>query len=408
MKKLLAASAALALLSNPAMSADLFSVVVTTGGVTQTQGANDVRDVIDFIDNGNYEDINAVYNDTSIAVANFDIRGVAASINYPNAGATLIFEVPELGIREVFAEATRAQSEDALIAFLESNQNDLLTRFLRLLVEKSPVDPVAGNPNSLMSKMVAADFTNGTVVGPDNAFSATGETEGDAPNIIGAGARFGRFAAGDFNSNVIDLPFRYVVPLADPRYAINFDMPLTYVESEGAKSYAASFGTGIRVPVLDNWSITPAIRVGATGSVETGGAALLYSASATSNYEFDFGPVQMALGNGATFIQSAPLNLGDFDVDYDLTNFVVRNGIEFSGETPFSILGETVTWEASVVNTQFFGDALFVENATDVSVSFGTEASESGLVWDSLRLGLTYTFTDSDFQGFRLNFGYQF
>ncbi|MGD1922984.1 MAG: hypothetical protein ACFB03_02175 [Paracoccaceae bacterium] len=408
MKKLLTATVVIGLFSSPAFARDLFSVVVTTEGVTQTQGANDIRDVIDFIDDGNYEDINSVYNETSIAVANFDIRGVAASVNYPNAGATLIFEVPELGIREVFAEATRAQSEDALIDFLESNQNDLLTRLLQALVEKSPVDPVAGNPNSLMSKMVAADFSNGTVVGPNSSFSATGETEGDAPNLIGAGARFGRFAAGDFDSNVIDLPFRYVMPLADPRYAINFDLPLTIVEAEGAMSYAASFGTGIRVPVLDNWSITPSLRLGATGSVETGGAALLYSASATSNYEIDFEDFKMAFGNSATFIQSAPLNLGDFDVDYDLTNMVVRNGIEFSGETPLSLLGEAVTWEASVVNTQFFGDALFVENATDLSISLGTKESESGLVWDSVRLGLTYTFTDSDFQGLRLNFGYQF
>lgn len=396
--------------SLPASAADLFSVTVDTEGVTQGAGSNDIRDLVDFIENGNYQDINAAYTLMSIATSLYNFRGVPATVEYPTAGSTLIFEIPSIGISETFSEATRALSEEALIDFLEANQNGILTALLQELARTSPVDPVAGNPNSLMSKMVAADFDNATTVGPGNSFKATSSGEGDedAPNLIGLQARFGRFAAGDFNSNVIDLPFSYVVPLADPRYAVSFDVPLTVVSTEGSRSYAGSLGLGARLPVLDNWFVTPAFRFGATGSLTVGGAALLYSGSITSNYEFEVAGVDFSLGNGFTAIQTAPLSFSDADLDYDLTNFVFRNGLGASGDTGFTLFSEPVTWEAAIVNTQFLGDKLFVKGATDVSVSFGTEASENGLTWDSLRLGLTYTFTDADFSGFRLNFGYQF
>ena len=399
----------------PAGAADLFSVTVETGGVTDSASSNDIRDLVDFIENGNYQEINAAYTDTSIADSLYNFRGVPATVRYPTAGSTLIFEIPSIGISETFSEATRALSEEALIDFLETNQNGILTALFQELVKTSPVDPVAGNPNSLMSKMVAADFNSATTVGPGNSFKASGSAdggaadgEGDAPNLIGLQARFGRFAAGDFNSNVVDLPFSYVVPLADPRYAVTFDAPLTFVSTEGAQSYAGSLGVGVRLPILDNWFVTPALRFGGTGSVEVGGASMLYSGSVTSNYEFNLAGIDFSLGNGVTGLQTVPISFNGYEADYDLTNFVFRNGLGASGDTGFTLFSEPVTWEAAVVNTQFIGDALFVENATDISVSFGTEASENGLTWDSLRVGLTYTITNADYSGLRLNFGYQF
>ena len=397
------------LLTNPAPARDLFSVLVdVASGGSAARGTNDIRDVIDFIEDGTYSEVNVTYTSTSIATANFDVRGVDVVVSYPTNGSTLIFQVPALGVSETFVGATRADSEAALIDFLERNRNNLLTRLLQLLVATSPADPVAGQPNSLMSKMVAADFDIGTTVGPENSSAPTGQARGDAPSLIKLGARFGHFNASDLDSDVVDLPFRYTVPLADPRWGVTFDFPVTYVETEGAKSYAASFGVAGRLPLLDNWTLTPALRVGGTGSVEAGAAAALYSASLTSNFEFKIADIDVAIGNGATFIQTLPLSFGGYSLDYDLTNYVVRNGISASGDTSFTLFGEPVTWEAAVVNTQFFGTDLYAENTTDVSISFGTKESRNGMTWDSVRVGLTYTFTDADFQGVRLNFGYQF
>jgi hypothetical protein len=61
-----------------------------------------------------------------------------------------------------------------------------------------------------------------------------------------------------------------------------------------------------------------------------------------------------------------------------------------------------------VVNTQIFGDAVYIDNYTDFAVSFGTEASRNGLTWDAIRIGFTYTVGNEGYQGGQINFGYQF
>ena len=54
------------------------------------------------------------------------------------------------------------------------------------------------------------------------------------------------------------------------------------------------------------------------------------------------------------------------------------------------------------------GDAVSIDDFTDISFSYGTVASKNGFTWDSVRLGLTYTFTNKDYKGLEVNFGYQF
>ena len=402
-------------LADRALARDLFTIDVTVDeDVREVRGFDSFEDVVDLVEEDAFARVNAAYTDTSIGRALIDLRGVELRAAFPSAGPEIEFSVPAVGFTQAFDDRdTREGNTRDLVEFLEDNGEDLLTDVLGELVASSPVDPVAGNPNSLQSTMVAADFAMGTTVGPGNGFAAeAGATAGEegesAPNLIGLQARFGRFTSDGLDTNVIDLPISYVVPLADPRYAVILDAPLTFVETEGARSYAGSLGVGVRVPVLDNWSLTPALRSGATGSVEAGAAAVLLSGSLTSNFEVSLFGVDLTLGNGVSYIRSLPLAFGDYDVDYELDNVVLRNGIGLSGGTGVDLFGEPVTWEAAAVNTQFLGDELFVENATDLSVSVGTEASETGLVWDSVRLGVTYTLTDSDYRGFRLNFGYQF
>lgn len=416
-----AASALTTFATAPVAARDLNTITVETEGVVETRGFNNIRDAIDIIEFGRFDQVNNAYTDTSIANTVTDFRGVNINVDYLTNGTTLTFSIPDLNYTREFTGATRSDSEDELIDFLETNGDGILTDILKLSVRASPVDPVAGNPGSIMSKMVEADFSVGTTVGPGNRFAPTSsrsipaedaeaaaEEDDGAPNLIGLQARFGRFATDDFDSTVVDLPLSYVIPLADPRYAVQLDLPLTFVEVNGAQSYAGSFGVGVRVPVLDNWFITPALRAGAVGSEEIGAAGILYSGSITSNFTFNLGDFSFSIGNGITGLQTLPIDYDNTELDYDLTNFVFRNGVGVGGPIDYQVFGEPLTWEAAVVNTQFTGDDLYVENSTDISVSIGTAASRNGLTWDSFRLGLTYTITDTDYDGFRMNFGYQF
>ena len=102
------------------------------------------------------------------------------------------------------------------------------------------------------------------------------------------------------------------------------------------------------------------------------------------------------------------ITIEDTEIDYDLRNTMLRNGLSVSKSTSRKLFGDPTTWDFAVVNTQISGDEVFIDNYTDVSFSYGTLASKNGITWDSVRLGLTYTITNKDYNGFQLNFGYQF
>lgn len=405
------------LLSATAASAQVFSVTVNdqSANTSATETYSDFESFIDqAFSQGDFDlsDVNPTYTDNSAAEVTADFRGVPLVATYTAGAAGVVFSVPSIGFTQTFdAQGTREGNEDDLADFLEDNIDGILSQILTAAIETTPFDPLAGNPGSLQARMIANDFGMGTSLGPENGFNASGAAGDDAPNLIGVGARLGRYTADDIDTTVIELPLQYVLTLPDPRYAVIFDLPLTYVDTDGSESFASSFGVGLRVPVFDNWSLTPAVRIGGTGSVDLGSLGTLYSASLTSNAEFSLGGVDVTLGNMVSYISTTPIDttVDDFTIEYDLQNIVSRNGLGFRGDLGNQeIFGLPATWQASVVNTQIMGDEVFIDNYTDVALSIGTEASQNGLTWDQLRLGLTYTFSNEDYEGFRVNFGYQF
>ena len=392
-----------ALLLPNVAAAQLFEVSVTAGGSTGTRSFDNFEGFADgTFDQVSLSDINPNYSDTTPATIRGSFRGVPLRVEYPTAGPELIFTVPGLNFTRRFDNSlSREDNEDELLTFLEDNINNILTDVLNLAVATTATDPVAGNPASLQARMVEADFSMGSGIGGGSNYgsertaSADADGDEDAPNLIGAGARLGRFTSNDIDTTVIELPFNYTIPLADPRYALIFDLPLTYVDIDGATSYAGSLGFGVRVPVFDNWSITPSLRSGITGSVDLGSVGGLYS----------------TLGNMVSYVATTPIDteVDGYQIEYDLENYITRNGVGLSGEVPGrTLLGLPMTWEAYVVNTQIFGDDVFIDNYTDVAFSLGSKASNNGITWDAVRLGLAYTFTNEDYSGFKLDFGYRF
>ncbi len=391
---------------------ELFNTEVTSNGVTASESFTNAQDFLNQTSTSlGLAGINPAYTFDSAAVVLGDFRGVDFSITYPTTGSTLVFEIPELGIVEIFAESTRALSEDALDEYLASNADNILGRLADLLVATTPTDPVAGNPASLQGSMVASDF------GIGSGFGGIGNVKVDdkgnleeisGRGVFGVAARLGRFSAGDASGDVIELPLSYVKPLADPRWALVFEMPLTYTDIEGSNSYSVSLGGGVRIPVLDQWSLTPTLRYGAVSSEDLGAASGMYSANITSSFRFKVRNLDFNLANMLSYIATTGGPSIDDSLDYDLQNTVSRNGLAVSGNLGRQIFNEDATWEAFIVNTQIFGDDVFVDNYTDVSFSVGTKKSQNGLTWDAARIGITYTFGSGDFDKFNLNFGYQF
>lgn len=263
---------------------------------------------------------------------------------------------------------------------------------------------VAGNPGSLMSRMVASDFEIGTKTGfgLDHSIIGAGGARSGGPFSLHG--NFGIWTAPGVEITLMELPFSYAYPLKDPRYAFIVEAPIAMIGLDGAQAFSASVGAGLRLPMTDNWNITPIVRIGAAASDDLGLEGFLWSASIVSDYRNTFNGMDLYVGNQITFVQTIPISRND----YDLSNVVLRNGAGLAGPTDFKFFGQPATWEATAVNTQYFGDDIYVENQTDIGISIGTRASDNGVQYDSARLGLTLTITDQDYAGVALNFGYRF
>ncbi|QIE43485.1 hypothetical protein [Meridianimarinicoccus aquatilis] len=395
-------------------AADNFTIRVTTNGTTGSATAKTIEEFADLgLKSSGLDSVNAAYTDTSVATADLNFRGLPMVVTFPDSGPGLIYSIPELGFTRAFnAQSTREANGDDLEDYLKNDIDGLLSKVLDYLVSETGTDPVAGNPASLQGTMIAGDFTAGTGLGPGNGSQAsTGDGGGEGRrNVYGIGARLGQYSVNGNDITTIDLPLTFVRPLEDPRYALIIDMPLTFVDTNGSETVAASLGVGMRVPITTRWTLTPMLRAGATGSVDLGSLAALYSGSLSSSYKFNWGQTEINIGNMLSYISTTDVSdaIDDYQVDYDLQNTVSRNGVGFSGPLSYKLFGAETTWEASVVNTQIFGDAVYIDNYTDMAVSFGTKQSRNGLTWDAIRIGFTYTVGNNDFQGGRINFGYQF
>ena len=242
-------------------------------------------------------------------------------------------------------------------------------------------------------------------MGPDSKITPS---DSDSETQRVTGLRVGRFTSKGTTQTVITLPFSYAFPLADPRYGVVISTPFTYVETDGTESFALSFTGGLRVPVYDNWTITPSLSIGAGGSVNLDTVNSMVGAAVASSFRWSAQNLNYELGNMVGFKNTATEKSSVGNKGLKTRNTTMKNGISVSKDTSRELFGDPTTWEFALFNTQISGDAVSIDDFTDISFSYGTVASKNGFTWDSVRLGLTYTFTNKDYKGLEVNFGYQF
>lgn len=358
--------------------------------------------IIEALSNTGLSGLSTLYNENSAAEARLFLRGLPTEASYDANSATLTFRVPSIGLSESFNGATRDESEELFEAWFKGDGQQALSRLLREMARVSPVDPVAGTPGSLMGQMVASDYG----LGADSVLLGGGASAGPSGNYASIGLQFDRYTSGGYDTSVTRLPLGYSFAL-DNGYRLSLDAPLSMADSEGAKSYNGSFGAALKIPLADNWALTPALRAGLAGSEELGSAALLYSGSLTSRYVWDFGALHLGMANMVGQYQSRELEVGDYNVDYTLSNTLLRNGLDLNGSFGATFLGDNTRWRVWVIDTRFSGDALFVEDYQEFGFSFGGRANFGGTVVEKVNVGLTYT-RGNDLTGTRVNFGYKF
>jgi len=391
---------------------DLFVVkgIVNPGQANEVSvvtSMSNAEDAIRQLESDKFNRLVANYTDTTPALAVIDFRGLLLQASFPTSGPELILDIPSLNIHKQFNGATRDESVDELVKFFQFEGGRLLNKIQKKLAEVSPVDPIAGNPNSLQSSLINEAFSENAF---DNSADVIGTTqEVDKDNVFKIGMAGGRFYSDNIDGNIINIPLAYTIRFdKNPKWQLKFHMPLQLILIEDAEIYSAGLGMSLRMPISDNWAITPTISWGATGSIDAASAAQMWSYSLTSQYRISFSKVTITIGNMIGRTETLGFKFGDYDIDPDIKNTIYKNGIQAEFKTPIKIFGSPCSLKASFANTFFTGDELYLNSYNDLAISFGKQKTEgSNSLTNYLRIGITYTF-GSDFSAIKANLGYSF
>lgn len=351
--------------------------------------------------------INAGYVGVETVTIDGNYRGVAINYFSPHFNpAEIHLTIPSLGVDTAFTGGTREESAQALYDFLKSG--NLLADLSRELAKSSPTDPIAGNPNSMMSTMVASDYDQSFTSDFSNIASAETATatmvSSDKLTQVGIGLVFGQMTQGGTDVSNMTIPLSYSIRNdLDPRRQLLLRMPISIVDVDGAKAYNVGFGASYRFPMSQQWTLVPSVNYGLTASKDLGSTAQMASAGLTSTYYWRKPGYDVGIGNMLGFVTTMPFSYGGYNYDPNISNTVLRNGVMWS--MPTVISGRKLHFETSVTDTRFFGTQLYSDSFQEVRFSLGT--SRSAKATSVLRGGLALRHMKGD-TGFNLEFGYWF
>lgn len=381
---------------------DLYSIEITLPDSTNptspsntfTQSYDNINDLIDATMQRNIATLTE-YNQNSAATIAVQLGKTSANISYATNSSDLIFTISSCDVNKTFSGASRTVNENRFRDYLDNNEGDILGTIADCLVRDNPSDPVA------------VTFRDWVEFG--EAFTRTSNINAEQENF-GVGLVAGHFSTGDQSHSILTLPLSYTHYFEEQGRKLKFTAPLSYIDVNGSKAYKGSLGIAYTRPINKRWTIIPAARVGITASNDMGTAATIASALVTNVYEFPYGNKHVTLANMVGVLTTIDLDIGDLKSYYDLNNQVIKNGIAVEFPQRFNMFGGKTSIQASLANTQFFGDEMRIDNYTDIAVSFGTrrKVGNKDNSQDSLQLGFTYTVGNHGYKGGKINFGYEF
>ena len=399
----------------------LFSARYEIGTERALRETNRIGSIGQFFDTRVLEDLSdATYDplDTPV-VANIDLRGLDTVAEFRQGETRLFVRIPSAGIDVSFDGGSRDSSVDEFIDWLDGNttapgsSKEVITDFLQALVAESPVDPVAGNPLSLQTLMMQApyDIAMRTSFRPrDEMAPDDGGLQWRGKDVFDLDADFAPFWAGGWSGFRAELAPRYTVNLRDPRLAFVFDLPLAYTQTEGdADTFTSQLGIGVLMRLTPWWNLMTDGRIGTAGSLQLGGAGLLWSIGVTSHMQWQLGETTLRMGNAFSASSSVDdLEWFGIEMTYDLTNYLVRNGLEADRRLSRRLFGRPLYARVSFTDSWVLGSDVFVGHYNELGLSLVTRRSlGSGAMHDVFSFGLTYTGA-SEFHALRVSAGYAF
>jgi hypothetical protein len=396
------------LFSNTLEARNPYHATVTVDGFSTKFSESTILNLIRDLETHSIQRRIAIY--TTNLSANFDLnlRGLEAAAAFAANSTTLTVTIPQAGITQSFTGSTR---EESLKLFDQFYKNDRASgkRKRRAYAKFTPIDPIAGNPNSLMGLMSQADYLLGRL-SPLSGCSPCWTAQ-PIRHQFQAGFNTGRAFADQFDTSIYTLPLRYSYsPLGS--WALVLDTPATVLINGRAISLNTSLGAGFRIPIVKSavydWSVTPVTRFGLGIAIDLSTGGSFISTGAVSTFNCKIRDYVLTMTNYASYLTSTALHAGGINFDYHLYNFIFKNGLTLTTCKGIELLGKSLNFSLSYENSAFTGSSLFIEHYNEIGIAIITTHVNPHLCYDCLSLGATYQFGQRSYKGYTLDLAYQF
>lgn len=349
------------------------------------------------------ESILPIYTPISAAEININLRGILTLGSFAAGSTDFVVQIPQANIVRTFSGGTR---DDSLLLYKEFiRDGGEKHRLLRAYARYSPIDPIAGNPNSLLAQMAQADYLVGhlsPLSGCDRCWEAQ-----PVLHQYQSGVYAGRAFSKGFDTTTVTMPLRYSYS-PDRKFAFILDAPITYNRNGGASSIFSSLGMGARIPFSANWSFTSMFRFGAGGSLDLCTSGCFVSAGATSVYNFYLCPYVITLTNYAGYFSSTNLWLSGTNFNYHLHHYIFKNGLSVTTCEGLTFCKRPINISLSFEDSYFTRKHLFIRHYDEFEVDLITSGINPWFNYDCLSLGFAYQFGEKHYRGYYLKLTYQF
>lgn len=381
-----------------------YHATVTVDFLSETVSAPNLVDLNRDLKSTALEKLFPIYTPVSPVSLDINLRGLIAYTSFAANSTALIVNIPNAGITRTFDGGTRDQSLTLFKDFIK--EGDSVPKLLKAYARYSPIDPIAGNPNSLMAQMAQADYLLGSL-SPLSGCDNCCWTAQPIRHQFQAGIYAGRSFSNGFDTTTVTIPLRYSFS-PDYHWAFILDAPITYNRNGGASSVFSSLGIGIRMPITYDWSLTPTFRTGAGGSLDLACSGSFISTGLLSVYNYKICQYVLSMTNYVGYSSSTNLWLTGVNFNYHLHNTIFKNGLSFTSCSAFRLCNRTINFKISIEDSYFGGDHLFMRHFDEVSLSLIATHLNPWICYDSLSLGFSYQFGMKEYQGYLLNLAYQF
>lgn len=356
----------------------------------------------------------------------FDIRGASAVAGYAQNSPTLTVRI----VRPDGTTYVNRRGQQCLFSYAGATRQDSFDQFdeavddagtptaraiqnclTESLVRFSPVDPLAGNPNSLQSTLARSslDLSAGdSLIEEAGAGGDFANTAGD-PWIIGASVGFG--SAGRFDLLRVDGRIaRGFRVFEGGRGRLKIDLPFNYSRINDTAAFGAQLGIGLELPLSRAFSIEPRVAYGATGSATVGQVGHIAQGTVAGRYVLHgVGRGRLVLGLMGGYSQTLGTPFTELDLNPGLKNGVFRGGLAYETPLGMRIGGRLTSVRASYSHTRYTGDELFNNNFHEATLSFGlrTREEQARGTRDLVRFNVGTIQADA-FQQYTLGLGFRF